>query len=362
MQVLVMGGTQFNGLALVHDLVRNGHVVTVLNRGKTEAVLPRGVLRLTADRNDPASMRATLGGKEFDCIFDVSAYRTEDVELMIDIFRGRVGHYIFISSTVIYAANDILPIDEDALLDDTAGQNDYGRNKIACERLLLREYRERNFPMSIVALSMVFGPHNLLPDREQRMFARILQGRPVLIPGDGMTLAQVGHVDDQARALRMMMQKNSTLGRRYNLTGADFFTGNGYVDECVKAIGKEADRLYIPAPLMDDMFDGKVALRPNRSAPADVSGWSQAQCRASNQWMLSTLVQHVAPHIHRWNRNVIFGIERLKQDIGWAPQYSFPAAVQQTYDWYRSDPVANARAFDFTFEDEVIAKVRAYTG
>ena len=30
--------------------------------------------------------------------------------------------------------------------------------------------------MSIVALSMVFGPHNLLPDREQRMFARILQG------------------------------------------------------------------------------------------------------------------------------------------------------------------------------------------
>ena len=31
-RVLVMGGTQFNGLALVHELVRSGHDVTILNR------------------------------------------------------------------------------------------------------------------------------------------------------------------------------------------------------------------------------------------------------------------------------------------------------------------------------------------
>ena len=41
MKVLVMGGTRFNGLALVQELVKWGHEVTVLNRGQSEARLPR---------------------------------------------------------------------------------------------------------------------------------------------------------------------------------------------------------------------------------------------------------------------------------------------------------------------------------
>lgn len=52
MRVLVMGGTQFNGLALVHELVRQGHEVTVCNRGRTESDIPDSVGRLVADRTD----------------------------------------------------------------------------------------------------------------------------------------------------------------------------------------------------------------------------------------------------------------------------------------------------------------------
>ena len=108
---------------------------------------------------------------------------------------------------------------------------------------------------------MVFGPHNILPDREQRMFVRLQQGRPILIPGDGTTLAQVGHVDDQARALRMLMAKPATFGRRYNLTGADFFTAEGYVDIFARVVGVEPNKVFVPAPLMDDLFDGRVSAR-----------------------------------------------------------------------------------------------------
>ena len=105
-----MGGTQFNGFALVRELVRTGHDVTIVNRGKTEAPLPRSVQRLVCDRTDPSAMRAVLSGLEFDCIHDVSAYRPEDVELMVELFRGRTGHYVFASSTEIYAATHALPI------------------------------------------------------------------------------------------------------------------------------------------------------------------------------------------------------------------------------------------------------------
>ena len=52
MRVLVMGGTQFNGRALVHELVAAGHDVTICNRGRTESDVPEEVARLVADRTD----------------------------------------------------------------------------------------------------------------------------------------------------------------------------------------------------------------------------------------------------------------------------------------------------------------------
>ena len=117
MKVLVMGGTRFNGLALVHELRRHGHAVTIFNRGQTEAAIPRGVRRLLGDRKDHASMAAVFAGEEFDCVFDISAYTPDDVRGMIEIFRGRTGHYVFASSTVIYAASKVLPISEDSPVD-----------------------------------------------------------------------------------------------------------------------------------------------------------------------------------------------------------------------------------------------------
>ena len=92
-----MGGTQFNGLALVHELVRQGHDVTIVNRGQTDAPLPEGINRLYADRTDHDQVREVLGGSEFDVVFDVSAYHPDDVALMMDLFEGHTGQYVFAS-------------------------------------------------------------------------------------------------------------------------------------------------------------------------------------------------------------------------------------------------------------------------
>ena len=360
MQVLVMGGTQFNGLALVQELARHGHRITIVNRGKTEARLPHGIERLVADRSDPASMRAALQGREFDCIFDVSAYRPEDVRLMVELFRGRTGHYVFISSTVIYAASDLLPISEDHPLDRSERQNEYGANKIACEEILVREWREHGFPATVVALSMVFGPRNILPDREQRMFVRLLEGRPILIPGDGTTLAQVGHVADQARALRSLMQRPVSFGRRYNLTGRDAFSAEGYVDTFAEILGVEANKVFVPAPLMDDVFDGRIPVKPTAiQSRADTRGTRPPDPRAVNQFMLSMLVQRIAPHLHRWNRSVLFATDRIQRDAEWEPAFTLPSAVADTWEWFEREKIRESLHFDFHFEDELHALVRA---
>lgn len=359
MRVLVMGGTQFNGLALVRELARCGHEVTILNRGQTKAKLPVGIRRLVCDRTDQAAMREVLGHEEFDCVHDISAYRPEDVQLMADIFRGRIGHYIFASSTVIYAATNLLPITEDHPVDRSERQNEYAINKLLCEDILVREYRERGFPATIVPFSMVFGPNNIIPEREQRMFVRLLRGRKVLIPGDGTTIGQVGHVDDEARALRMMMLNPKTFGRRYNLTGGDCFTDEGYVDTFAEVLGVEPRKVFIPADLMDDLWAGRVEIS---GGPLEVrvnTRGTRRDRRGTQLYQLQRLIQRLAPHIHHWNHSTFLSIERLKTDVGWTPEYTFKSAVAQTWDWMRAEGLDRTRDFDFGFEDDLLKRLDA---
>ena len=355
MKVLVMGGTQFNGFALVCELVRRGHDVTIVNRGKTEAPLPRGVKRLVCDRTDEAALKETLGGLEFDCVHDVSAYRPEDVERMIEIFRGRCGHYVFASSTVIYAATDLLPILESHPVERGPQQNGYGMGKLECEDRLIRAWREHAFPATITAYSMVFGPRNILPDREQRMFVRLARGRKVLVPGDGTTVGQVGHVDDQARALCALMQNPRTFGRRYNLTGADCFTDDGYVDTLAETVGVAPEKVYLPAAFMDDLYAGRAELGgAGLTVHADTRSSDEARMRSL--FSVQRLMSRIAPNIHHWNRSVFFGIDQLKEDTGWKPEYTFRSACEQTWEWMQREGLDRSLDFDFDFEDELLER------
>ena len=116
------------------------------------------------------------------------------------------------------------------------------------------------FPATTVPFSMVLGPHNAMTDREQRMFARLQAGRPILVPGDGSTRLQVGDVDDQARALEQLMGRPATFGRRYNLTGAESVTRNEYIALCAAAVGVDADVHHIPADVMEDLWTGERSI------------------------------------------------------------------------------------------------------
>jgi nucleoside-diphosphate-sugar epimerase len=360
MKVLVMGGTQFNGLALVRELVRSGHDVTVLNRGRSKADLPRAVRRLYGDRTDHAALRALLARQEFDCVQDMSAYHPEDVKLMHEIFRGRIGHYVFASSTVIYAPSNLLPIGEGHPVDRGPEQNEYGLHKLLCEDFLVRKHREEGFPATIVPLSMVFGPNNILPDREQRMFVRLLRGRKILIPGDGTTVGQVGHVDDQARALRLLMGRPQTFGKRYNLTGRQLFSDEGYVDTMADVLGVEPEKVFIPAHVMDDLWDGRLRLEMGAPIQSDIDiRTSEAQrARAAQRmrlFLLARIIQRLAPHLHRWNRSVFFDITALRRDTGWEPEYTFRSMVEQTYEWFLATGRDETSDFDFEFEDRLLA-------
>ncbi len=359
-----MGGTQFNGRALVHELVRAGHDVTVCNRGRSDAVLPDGVGRLVADRTDHQTLREAIGGRDWDCVQDVTAYHPGDVEVMIDILRDRVGHYVFASSTVIYATSTILPITEEHPDERGPDQNEYGLHKLLCEDLLLEAHAEHGFPATTVPFSMVFGPHNTLQDREQRMFCRLLAGRPVLVPGDGETLLQLGHVDDQARALEQLMGNEVAHGRRYNLTGPAAITRNGYLALIAEAVGVTPAVVHVPPETMDALWLGELQLGPGQprigmdirsSRPATDSPRAVMMRR---RFEVAQLVQHLAPNIHWWNRSTVFGVDRLRTEIGWEPRHDLRSMIEDTYEWFRRAGLDRSRQFDWGFEDELLAHLQ----
>ncbi len=359
MKVLVMGGTRFNGLSLVHELARHGHEVTIFNRGQSEAVLPRGIRRLYGDRQDAQQLYDVMKQQDFDCVQDISGYTRADVQPLFDAFKGRIGHYIFAGSTVIYADTKVLPIREEThAVDEGPKQGDYGKNKLIVERWLFSEYREHGFPATVMSFSMVFGPNNNSAEREQRVFMRLLTGRPVLIPGDGTTLQQIGHVDDEAKALRMAMGNPHTFGKRYNVTGKDYWSDEGYMDTFAEVVGVTPRKVYIPAPMMDDIWTDRISLSGSTVALRAPRTYATSLPMAeSNLRFANSLVQRLNPQLHHWNHNTIFSIDRLRQDIGWEPDFTFATAVEHTYEWFRREGLDKVRQYDWSWEDQLLRTI-----
>jgi nucleoside-diphosphate-sugar epimerase len=131
-RVLFLGGTGTISAACSRRAVERGIDLTVANRGSTSIRrLPSEARRLTADVDDAASLRGAVGDAEFDVVVDWLAFTPEQVRARTDLFRGRVGQYVFISSASAYQTPPArLPITESTPLRNPFWQ--YSRDKIAC--------------------------------------------------------------------------------------------------------------------------------------------------------------------------------------------------------------------------------------
>lgn len=327
-----MGGSRFNGLALVESLVADGHDVTTFNRGITNTDLPRGVTQLHGDRKDHASLRETLAGHDFDVIHDTSAYVLDDVQSLVELYRGRIGHYVFASSCAVYEPkHTILPIPEDAPLNlSEAENNNYGRNKVLCERYLVAQHRENGFPVSITRYPMVYGPRNFSPVREALMFTRLLEGRPVLIPADGTTLSHLSYVHDQAKAMRTMMLNPRTFGQAYNMAGREYCSDEGYVDMLADIVGVTPEKVFMTPELTDEAY-------ATLSYP---------------------IMQRHGVRLVDWRENSVFSTRKFEEHVGYAQEHSFKAGMAETYEWFQREGVHEKMTVDFSGEDALLAKAR----
>ncbi|HEY7721396.1 MAG TPA: SDR family oxidoreductase [Pedococcus sp.] len=324
LRVLFIGGTGIISTACSRQALARGMRVAVLNRGQTQhRPVPEGVEVLRADVRDADAVRAALGGREFDVVANFLNFTPEHVQQDIDLFAGRTWQYVFISSASAYQTPPTrLPVTESTPLRNPFWE--YSRNKIACEDLLVREYRERGFPMTIVRPSHTYDPTLVPFDGGWTVVERMRQGREVVVPGDGTSLWTLTHHEDFARAFVGLLGQHAALGEAFHITSDEAPTWNEIYTAIADAAGVEPRLVHVAS-------DAIAAADPDLGA-------GLLGDKANSMVFDNTKVKGLVP--------------------GWAAQVPFREGAREIVDWHDED--ASRRVVDGRMDALFDALIEAY--
>ena len=250
MKVLFIGGTGIISSACASLALERGIDLYFLNRGQSaDRPVPAGVQVLKGDIRERSSTSAALAGRKFDVVVDWVAYTPEQVETDLDLFGGRTGQYIFISSASAYQTPPSgLPVTESTILDNPYWL--YSRNKIACEERLVKAYRQDKFPMTIVRPSHTYDRTALPLDGGYTVVDRMRQGKPVIVHGDGTSLWVLTHHKDFARGFVGLLGNSHAIGDDFHITSDEVLNWNQIFNLVAKAAGAQANIVHVPSDLI----------------------------------------------------------------------------------------------------------------
>ena len=323
MRALVLGGNRYIGRHLVFALAAAGHDVTVINSHPSP--LPSGVRRWHADRRIPGALDEILRPHrdDFDIVYDNTAYQVADLEPVVEVFRGRVEQLVFTSSVAVYKRSWIQPVAEGFPRhdpDDPDPRKAYGVGKVRCEDYLSRQHAEHGLPATSLRVSHTLGPFSPLVTREPIFFARLEQGRPILVPGDGFPFVHLVHVADVARLMVAVAGNLRTVGQIYNVAGLEITSVLGCIRLMAQAAGVLPRVVHVPV---------EVA----RSARGPLVHWGEALLGGT-----------------------IYAVQKAVTELGWRPELGLADGYRNSYEWFVREG-RDLYEYDFTVDDEVLARL-----
>ncbi len=255
MDVLFVGGSGNISLEASREAVARGLRLTLLNRGTRGIPVPGSTDPIVADITDEATTAARLEGRSFDAVVDFIVYRPEEAERAIRLFEGRTGQYVYISSASVYRK----PPSSHVITEATPLGNPfwpYAADKLACERVFERAYRERGFPATIVRPSHTYG-NGWVPlpfgSSDFTVPFRMLEGKEIAVPGDGQALWTLTHARDFAAGILGLLGKREAIGEAFQITGDEALTWDEIHRTIAGALGVEAKLVHVPVDFIEKM-------------------------------------------------------------------------------------------------------------
>ena len=250
MKILIIGGTGTISSAITRQLAAEGHDLLLLNRGNRNAEVPQNVRIITGNINEcPEDVVAKLGDETFDAVCEFIGFVPEQVARDISIFSGRTRQYIYISSASAYNK----PARQHVITEGTTLANpywEYSRNKIACEELLMKDYRENGFPVTIVRPSHTYcersvpvGVHG--SKGSWQVLKRMIEGKPVIVHGDGSSLWTMTWNEDFAKGFIGLLGNPRAIGETYQIMSDESLTWNQIYQSIADALGAEFKPYYV---------------------------------------------------------------------------------------------------------------------
>jgi nucleoside-diphosphate-sugar epimerase len=279
MKILFIGGTGTISMAVSRRLIAQGEELWLLNRGNRSTGLA-GVHELHTDVHEEQETAAKLDGMTFDAVADFIAFTTADLERDFRLFAGRTKQFIFISSASAYQK----PPADYLITESTPLVNpfwEYSRNKIAGEEFLMEKYRTDGFPVTIVRPSHTFDERSVPvaihgAKGSYQVLARMLNGKPVIIPGDGTTFWTLTYNTDFASGFSGLIGNPRAVGQAVQIMSDERLSWNQIYEIVADALGVKLHAVHIASEFLAEaaeQYDFRGELLGDKSYPVlfDVS-------------------------------------------------------------------------------------------
>lgn len=329
LKVLFIGGTGIISSAVSELAVKKGIELYLLNRGNRNEGAPQGARLIKGDIREPEAVLEAIGNMEFDVVVDWIAYLPEHVETDIRLFKDRTSQYIFISSASAYQR----PPSHYLITEATPLCNpywQYSRDKIACEELLMQEYRQNGFPVTIVRPSYTYNETTIpyaFNSRKARwtLVDRMLRGERVIVHGDGSSLWTMTHSRDFAKGFTGLLGHAQAIGSAFHITSDEVLTW----DQIIRIIGKAAG----VEPLIEHI-------------PSEFIG--------------AFSPEHIGTLLGDKSSSVVFDNTRLKRLVPeFSANISFREGISESVSWFKAEISRRIVDEDFNLlSDRIISAYR----
>lgn len=336
MKVLFIGGTGTISSAISRKLALRGEELYLLNRGNHKGEMPDSVRLIQCDIGDEAAAAGVLEGMRFDVVCDFIGFVPEQLERDYRLFAGRTRQFMYISSASAYHK----PLKDYRITEGTALANpywEYSRNKIACEDYLMKMYRENGFPVTIIRPSHTYceksvplGVHG--DNGSWQVMKRMLEGKPVIIHGDGTSLWTITFNEDFADGFIGLMGNPHAIGEAFQITNDESLTWNQIYGIIADCLGVELKPYYVASEFLAavgpyDFTGGLIGDKANtvvfdnRKLKAAVPGFrpsirAEEGIRRTVEYVLShEECQKEDPEFDAWCDRVIEAMEKAKKDL-----------------------------------------------
>ena len=305
MKVLFIGGTGNISTSVSRACVARGMDLHMLVRGTREVAVPGATIH-RGDALDSSRLAIVARTEKWDAVVDWIAYTTADIERDISVFTGKTDQFVFISSASAYQKPPVHPV----ITESTPLANpywEYSRNKIACEELLARTYREKGFPITIVRPSMTYDtvlPLAIGGWSEFTVIDRIRKGEPIIVHGDGSSLWVLTHAEDFASGFVGLLGHPQAVGEAFQITSDEVLTWDQIYTTTARAAGREPQIVHIPSDFI-------------------------VRCEESLRGQL----------LGDKSRSVIFDNSKIRRIVpGFRALIPFHEGIRRTLSWFDADP------------------------